>query len=174
LRGYWQPVNVAVGLHIFLEKIGSVSNARRIRVSGQTNTGKTSIDKEGIERLWQYRLQQENIFYQRLNFFLVAESMLLVAFTTILSKVDFWNTTISVGILGLLLTFLWGAVNIRQYQVYNHVRKLVEEVCPEFKDLRAIRPKSFVRSWFLLTYIVPALIAIAWTVLLLMAVVDRK
>ena len=108
------------------------------------------------------------------NFFLVAESMLLVAFTTILSKVDFWKTTISVAILGLLLTAIWGAVNIRQYQVYNHARKIVEQVCPEFQDLRAKRPKSFVGSWFLLTYIVPVLIAISWIVLLITAVLDRK
>jgi hypothetical protein len=38
---------------------------------------------ESHQIIWQYKLHEENIFYQRLNIFLVAESMLFVAFATL-------------------------------------------------------------------------------------------
>ena len=37
------------------------------------------------QKVWEYHKEADNLFHQRFNFFLVAESMLIVSFVTLLN-----------------------------------------------------------------------------------------
>lgn len=132
------------------------------------------IDNQEIERLWQYRTQAENVFYQRINFFLVAESMLLVAYATVLSKENFLFTAITIITIGILLTVIWLIVNHRQKITVDHVRNYIIDKLPEYRSLRQNRPKSFISSWILMTYLVPLLLIFSWITLLVVFLVDTR
>lgn len=131
-------------------------------------------EAEAVRRLWEYRTQEENVFYQRINFFLVAESMLIVAYTTVFAKEGLGFSAQTVIALGFLLTVAWVVVSHRQRVAYSHIRDIVVSVCPEYASLRQTRPKSWVpSSWFVMTYVVPALLLGSWAALLVGFYVDR-
>ena len=117
------------------------------------------------ERPWQYKLHEESIFYQRLNFFLVAESMLFVAFTTV------WNTTVhrkamllSLGILGLLLTGIWAYVGARQMYVIKHVSLVCLGLFEDYAGIHQSRGEAKISSTKILAYGVPLFTAVTWVI----------
>ena len=127
--------------------------------------GYDETPSERASRFWEYRLHQEQIFYQRLNFFLVAESMHFVAFATMLSIVPkplLILTTIV--LLGIFLTGAWTYVNHRQKRIIDSIRPAVEEVCKSYKELRSFRPPRLISSWNLLAYWVPLVTLFTWLV----------
>jgi len=127
------------------------------------------------QRLWGYRIQEENVFYQRINFFLLAESMLFVAFATVVGGDGERRLFVhAIGWLGVLLTTIWLYVNRRQKRVYEHLRRYVEEACPEYKDVRSTRPKAVLSSWWIMTYMIPGSMLAAWIALLVSALVQSS
>jgi len=126
----------------------------------------SEIGPDGAQRLWEYRIQVEDAFYQRNSFFLIAQSMLFVAFATVLG--DGGRGLIASWILlafGITLGVLWLWVNLRQTVAYRHVRDAAARACPEYDHVRATRPNPRVRSWNLLAKWVPVTTLIAWLAL---------
>jgi hypothetical protein len=119
--------------------------------------------------LWQYKLHEDSIFYQRLNFFLVAESMILVAFASLFSSSHPQKSAmVTTGILGCVVTFIWGYVGARQRNVVAQIVKEAEAVIPMYARIRRERPKWFSSTW-LLTYSVPSAMLLTWAVLIVLA-----
>ena len=124
-------------------------------------------NEQRSDRLWMYRNQTEDVYYERLNFFLVSESMILVAFSTVLAIDDRPGFVLYVmSVLGVLLSLVWLAVSHRQSQVISSIRKLTEDACPSYGEIRATRPKASYSSWWLLTYFVPVLTILTWSLLM--------
>ena len=119
------------------------------------------------ERLFQYRLQQEEVFYNRNQFFLFAQSVLMVAFATILDegKLALYRDTLLV--LGLMFSILYQAVNHRQRKTYKHDTKIIQNALEEYPYIRQQRKehaKSWYSSWWLMAYASPMLFLSAWIV----------
>jgi hypothetical protein len=141
------------------------ANAHRRSTGVQIPTG-FGTDPDMAEqraRFWQHAMHQDTQFNDRLNFFLVFESILLgivAALYARSSNVDFmlW----AIALLGLVITLLW--MNVQVYQKYyldSFSRRL--EQLPEFAVTaeynRKWRPGTARR---ILTYIIPLTVALIW------------
>ena len=128
-----------------------------------------SLDNEQVRRLWEYRLHINSNYYNRLNFFLVFESVLLGVVGVLYSKPGSAALLVKMIILlGLSLTVIWGYAQGRIKYLLDYIDEQVAKVAPEFKVTQEERKRSrwFISSKWLLTYIIPILVALVWFVLL--------
>jgi hypothetical protein len=136
------------------------------------------LDSDQLNRLWEHKLHVEDNFYNRLNFFLIFESLLL---SSVVSAV--FNTSpplsgravlIIITCLGFLLTILWGYAQARQKYLLDDLRAYLRELLPEYQATheRRSQVKWPVSSMNLLTYLVPPLIGLVWVTLLVFAFVS--
>lgn len=117
--------------------------------------------------LWSYKLHEEMVFYQRLNFFLVAESMLFVAYSTLLAGSSRQGgMLLGLVVLGILLSLAWMFVSHRQILVIDHISSVYRRKFMEYADLRAQRGHSLVSSSKVLAYGVPAIVLLTWLIAL--------
>jgi hypothetical protein len=132
-----------------------------------------NLDNEQINRVWEYRLHIENLFYNRLNFFLVFESVLLGVVGALYSKPNPANPVLKVIVLlGFSITVIWIFVQARHKRILDVLSIRTNELMPEFRaswkriDERMGWLRSLVPALFLLTYVVPSLVALVWIFLL--------
>ena len=123
------------------------------------------------DRIWDHRLHEDTQFNQRLNFFLIAEAMLVVAATQVLSS-DAPRPWLGAGIsaVGLGLTWIWLGVNRRQLQIMRHVQIRARDALPEFRKHYETRPKGHSTRW--LSDGIPVVIAVVWAIILAVAIID--
>jgi hypothetical protein len=117
--------------------------------------------------LWDHYKHSETVFTNRINFFLLAESMFLVSYATLLSGKERNLYTIEIiSVLGFLFTGVWLCVNYRTRKRLSVIIKRFETVCPEIKQIRdeIIGVES---NWFL-GIILPIITLIAWVLLSLL------
>jgi len=128
------------------------------------------LEPEQISRLWEHHLHLDNNFYNRLNFFLVFESVLLGVVGLLYSKPNSSELVLKlIVLLGFSLTVIWGYVQARQKYLLDDLKEQVKAVVPEYRMTLERRKLSRwpVSSVWLLTYIVPALVALVWLVFLI-------
>ena len=98
--------------------------------------------RDQANRLWEHGLHEDSVFNERQNYFLVAESMLLVAYATLLSaqqpKIFIAKVIASFGV---LLTLAWIYVNARQWYVLRHLRERCITVLPDYEKTYQTRAK---------------------------------
>lgn len=131
-------------------------------------------DKQDIRdqanRLFQHGLYEDGALTERSNYFLIAESMLVVAYTGLISASSAsqqMNVVLVARVLaffGFLLTIVWIYVNRRQWHVIQHLRDRSLELLPEYKVTYETRRKWRISSIWLMVYLVPALIGAMWAV----------
>lgn len=134
---------------------------------------RNNLDNEQLNRLMQHAMHAQNRFDNRLNFFLIFESVLLGVVTAIYSKTASVNPIlITIICLGFFLTVLWGYTQIREKFLFEVVEKRLSEELPEYQE--TFRRQELGRwplpSTFVLTYGVPGLIAGVWVVLFVFAI----
>lgn len=118
-----------------------------------------------VERLWEHGLHEDSVFNERQNYFLVAESMLLVAYATLVSTAEPRMLVARViASFGVLLTAVWIYVNVRQLYVVRHLRARCIEVIPDYRETYQTRRKWPISSIWLLSYFVPTIIGIMWAI----------
>jgi hypothetical protein len=128
-----------------------------------------NLGNDQINRLWDYKLHLENIYYNRHNFFLVFESVMLGVVGVLFSRSNPERLVLKViAILGLSLTIVWGYAQARQVQIIDDLETFLEGVVPEYRPAwrRWNRLKWPSRTMWILTYIVPILVALVWIVFL--------
>lgn len=131
------------------------------------------LDNEQLNRLMQHAMHAQNRFDNRLNFFLIFESVLLGVVTALSSKATSVNLIlVTIICLGFFLTVLWGYTQIREKFLFEVVEKRLAEELPEYEETfrRQEMGKWPFPSTFVLTYGVPGLIAIVWILLFVFAV----
>jgi hypothetical protein len=136
--------------------------------------------KDQLARLWEHALLQDELFVQRSNFFLVAESLLVVAYTGILGlslgthgqPLRLRVAALVLAIFGFLLTTIWALVNARQRQVLLDLHKRAREAFPEYRRTIEERklPGGRISGTMLIAYWVPVLAAIMWLIFVIIAV----
>ena len=128
------------------------------------------LENDQINRLWEHRLHIDNLFYERLSFFLVFESVLLGVVGVLYSRP---NPVILVpkviSILGFIITIIWVYVQARHKHIFNVVSTRAKEIMPEYRiTLERIDQKRWpLSATWLLAYVVPILVVVVWIILLL-------
>jgi len=131
-----------------------------------------SADEKG--RLWQHSLHLDTMLFQRGNLFLVAESLLLAPYTSMLaaqSSLGSVRPTLAARIIagfGLLLTLAWAYVGHRHLKYYNLVRRRQRQYLAEYRILRQEWRMGGISSLPIVTYALPALAGILWILLLVL------
>jgi hypothetical protein len=128
------------------------------------------------EHTWSHGLHVESMFIQRGNFYLVAHSMLVVAYTAALSADSSsshhpslsWVAHVLAGF-GLVLACVWLYVSHWQWAYLKHLRRIAVEAIPEYSNSQRGRPRGPIEDGTLSTYVVPSMAAVMWMVLMLLA-----
>jgi hypothetical protein len=119
------------------------------------------------KRLWEFALHEDELFSQRQNLFLIAQSMLVVAYATALdAKQD--GVALAIAIIALPLTAMWLYVSARHSLVISTIQDRAKNAFSEYRLLYAARSWKWVpfRSRTVVAYWVPGLVAVLWIVLL--------
>ncbi|BBC33337.1 hypothetical protein SGFS_046310 [Streptomyces graminofaciens] len=130
--------------------------------------GETDELRAADNRLWQHCLHEGNVRYQQGNLFLVAQSLLAVAYSTILAAGnDNLPAARAMAAFGIAFTLIW------LYTGHRHLkysRALQRRATARFRDyaetLATCRPRGR-SSLPLIAYALPSLAAVMWLVLLL-------
>jgi hypothetical protein len=123
-------------------------------------------NREGARnRIWQHRLHEDLVINDRQNFFLVAESLLIVAFSELYTHAA---PAVIVAGAGLVLTIVWAYVAKRMLAIVEGVDRRAREELPDFAEtVRARSPwlSRSLRSSHVFAYVVPVILSILWIVL---------
>jgi hypothetical protein len=136
--------------------------------------------QDEARRIWEHGLHEDNGLLQRGNFFLIAESLLLVAFSSLLSSstasgaahaltVHMLLAARVVASFGLFLTAAWIYVGHRHLKYCRFIGARAVEYFPEYKATRDAWRRGLVPTMSVITYIIPSLGGILWIVLLFIA-----
>jgi hypothetical protein len=128
----------------------------------------TDYDTSERDRLWQHRLHEDLMLSDRGNFFLVAESLFVVAYAELLATEDFAAAVVAGA--AILLTAAWLMVSHRHRQIIRHVQARAIASLPEFRDTYATWPTGPLASTRLFATWVPLLLGLTWIFLLVIAV----
>ena len=132
--------------------------------------GELTAEERG--RLWEHGLHLGTMLFQRVVTFLVAESLVLVSYTSTLTAVATLRsdrpvvTARVIAGFGVLLTVTWAYVGHRHLQYYRLVNRKMRENLPDYRSLRAQWRKSGPTSLPLITYVLPLLTVALWLLLL--------
>ena len=99
------------------------------------------MDADAQNRLWQHRLHEDMIFWQRQNLFLVGESMLTAACVTALAGDQALLVARAVAIIGIILTAAWLDGNRRQRYIMGNVHERAMKNLQEFADTYRTRQR---------------------------------
>jgi LmbE family N-acetylglucosaminyl deacetylase len=160
------PSGVEIGDWLYLETVTQCYGS-----PGALREGARFENEAQRDRIWDHRLHEDSQFNQRLNFFLIAEAMLVVAAAQVLSS-DTPRPWLGAGIsaVGLGLTVVWMAVNRRQIKIMRHIQDRAKNALPEFRKHYETRPKGHSTRW--LSDGIPVIIAVVWVIILAVAIGD--
>ena len=117
-----------------------------------------NVDNERLNRLWLHGLHEDKIFNDRLSFFLVFESILLGVVGMLYSAPNPKTIVLlAIMILGLVITVVWGLVQIQQKRSLDVIKARVKELDPDYRKTVEIRHKVQMRFsiiW-IFTYFIP-------------------
>jgi hypothetical protein len=125
--------------------------------------------KAADTRIWEHLLHEDNIRYQQGNLFLVAQSLLAVAYSTILTASDKnLPAARAFAAFGFTSTLIWIYTGRRHMLYWRAMRDRVSARFPDYEEtLRTCSPRG--RSVVLIVYALPGLAAVMWLLLVLIA-----
>ena len=128
------------------------------------------LDSDQLNRLWEHGLHEDTMFNERLNFFLVFESILIAIVTGLHSQTSEPFLEKIVTTLGLLTTIVWGYTQAQQKYILEGLLERTREVIPEYRLTVERRRKVNwpIRNLPILAYGMPALVSLLWITLLFM------
>lgn len=129
------------------------------------------LTPDQVARLWEHGMHEDKIFNNRLNFFLVLESVLLGVVAMLFgqnnpsSNRDFVLRVFMFT--GLAITLLWAYVSARQKYVFDSLKERLREHLPEYAGTVRARKRA---RWplsnnTLLAYVVPETFIVIWIIL---------
>ena len=120
--------------------------------------------KAPVEHYWDWLLHEDGLFSSRINFFVVAESMLFIAFA--INSYDIPKLTIIIGLTGILFVLIWLYVSICQtYFLINRIKTKLEDMWPEYRIRKGIWLLGEPNIW--LGIIFPTVLIIVWIFLII-------
>jgi len=138
---------------------------------GEDNHASSDQRSAQDSRLWEHALHENGMVFQRGNLFLVAQSLLAVAYSTILAGSDHQLQGASgsriIAAFGLALAATWAYVGHRHLCYCELIRERARARLPEYAETRAAWSRRGPDSLALITYVLPALAGIMWIFLLI-------
>ena len=127
----------------------------------------TQLSKDQINRLWEWKLHEDYLFSNRINFFMVAESIFFAAFAALLVvRQNNSNLITILGIAGILFSLVWFYVlTVQIYFTIKPIKQILLEKLPEYQYIDHGR-KRVERSNSLLGCILPLVFLFIWIVLI--------
>jgi hypothetical protein len=137
----------------------------------------SQLTSEQADRLWQHGLHEDNVFNDRINFFLVIEAILLGSVATLFGQISANGRFVLLAFIafGFILTLIWWYVSARHMYVLEGLRKRAREVFPEYAATRTMREgererkRWLVSANWLLAHAVPVIFILIWVVLFIVA-----
>jgi hypothetical protein len=131
-----------------------------------------TLNEEQRARLFQHGLHEEGVFYNRLNFFLVFESLLFAATMSVLTDdTPLKDSLVTLMVVtGIAVSVVWGYAQLNKLVLLKTLEERAKVECPEFAETVRMADD---RRWFptssanaTLAYFFPALFIICWFVVL--------
>jgi hypothetical protein len=119
--------------------------------------------------LWSLLLHEENTFSSRTNFFLVGQSVALIAFATFAAREQSVSAVLWIlASLGLGAAAIWLIVQARTYHILGHLVDRVDDLLPQYgalrqKDRRRMGPPA---NWWL-GIVLPSMALTSWVMLMI-------
>lgn len=121
------------------------------------------------DRLWDLTLHEDEVFNSRQNLFLVAESMLVVAYTTALAASGGRDSASVIAAIALLLTLSWLYAGARHLWIVDSVQMRAKAAFPDYAKLCDKHESRLlpIRSRTVTAFVVPLLTGVLWVGLLI-------
>ncbi|MEV0257722.1 hypothetical protein AB0H82_26125 [Streptomyces sp. NPDC050732] len=128
------------------------------------------------ERLWQHGMHEDGMLFQRGNLFLLAQSLQVVAYATVMSASTGDGSAGSpsltaarvIAAFGIVLTLSWLYAGHRHFRYTKAVQGRAEERLPEFRESRLASRSPGLSHMPLIVYALPIFASIMWLILLLL------
>lgn len=120
--------------------------------------------------LFEHILHEDTVFNERLNFFLVFESVIIGIVGVLYQKSNPSMLIIrTLIVLAIVLTGIWGYVQARQKYIIDRLVARSMNTMPEYKAIVEERNKAKwpVGNLWVLAYVVPTVVGLLWIILLL-------
>ncbi len=95
--------------------------------------GHRTYTEAEVARMWERLLHEGNLFTNRINFYIVAQSMFFVAFASN-SRSSMWFS-LACAIAGIWLSIAWMKMTRNQDVIVYHLRRVLRMHCAEFDDV---------------------------------------
>lgn len=123
----------------------------------------TGTSKAPPEHYWDWLLHEDELFSARINFFVVAQSMLFIAFT--INSYEIPKLTIILGLTGILFVLIWLYVSTCQiYFLINPIKAKLEEMWPEYRVRKGVWLLGEPNIW--LGIVFPSVLIVVWIILM--------
>lgn len=108
-------------------------------------------------------MHEDSVFNSRSNFFLLSESLLLIAFALIWSSGNPNPFVLySIALFGFLLVMLWAYVQSWQMANLDAIKRQLRIVDSAYQDTARLRGDPLVPPAWLLSRLVPSVFGILW------------
>jgi hypothetical protein len=126
-----------------------------------------AADARAKDRMWEHGLHEDNIFNERLNFFLVFESVSLGVIGALYTHSPNDNGPLRyLALFGLLVSLLWLYVQARQKYVLDSLKARDSVALSDYAYTLRNRRRWPVSTTWLLAYFLPLLVTLIWLTLL--------
>jgi len=124
----------------------------------------TNLSKAPVEHYWEWLVHEDNLFSSRISFFVIAQSMLLIAFA--INSYENPKLTAILGFAGILFVLVWLYLSICQiYLVINRIKEKLEEKLPEYRVRKGIWRLGEPNIW--LGIVFPSTLIVVWIFLMI-------
>jgi disulfide bond formation protein DsbB len=135
------------------------------------------MGKEEKRRLWELTLHEDLLFSERHGLFLIAESMLTVAYVEA-AKAGKTSIALAISAIAMILTVVWVYVSGRHTKLTSILRDEAERVFPEYANLKSMREELVHKIWSFqsqtaIGFVMPILLLVLWAVLVVLAVAEQ-
>ncbi|MFQ5799109.1 MAG: hypothetical protein ACE5H0_10530 [Bacteroidota bacterium] len=124
----------------------------------------TNLSKAPVEHYWDWLVHEDNLFSSRISFFVIAQSMLFIAFA--INSYENPKLTMVLGLTGILFVLVWLYISICQiYFLINRIKGKLEEKLPEYRIRKGIWLFGEPNSW--LGIVFPSALIVVWVFLMI-------
>ncbi len=123
-----------------------------------------NLSKAPVEHYWDWLLHEDDLFSSRISFFVIAETMLFIAFA--INAYAKPSLTTILGVAGILFASIWLYVSISHiYFLINPIKEKLREGLPEYREVKAVWLFGDPNIW--LGIVFPIILIVIWIFLMI-------
>lgn len=128
------------------------------------NLNGNALPPQEMERLWSWLINEANLYTNRLNFYVLVQSMFFVAFASYSGKAIYFYIACSLA--GIFLSLVWILISRNQNNnVVIPLRRLIYAHWLVGNQINS-RQKKVLRTHFILGIILPCFLILIWILIL--------